>query len=131
MNLQEIFELLLPPCTEIETASTGGNTFRVLEMDDDIVTIGAGPSQKNEIRIGWHKFTAAIDMVKKNGTVLIGSSNAPAEPGSLRNYFKQKKLNAKHANYVAAMLVKAEIFEYVRKPNVHVRLQSSSPLETD
>ena len=122
MTIKNIVMQKLSPDIVLDTPSKRGNPFRVKEVTGHSVTIGAGKKQNKQVHLKWEQFDLAVTLVKKRGSVLIGSSVGTPEANSLRHEFCHKNWERNNANYISSILVEVGIFKFSGDRIIHVQM---------
>ena len=109
-------------CTEGETipTSTGRSYFTVIGIGLEGIRVSSGEWQSPMIT--WEVLEGVVPYLSGKGNVEIGAVNAAAgKPGTLDDYFKRHLTKSRVVTYVAPILVKSGVVEYVGRRPIRVR----------
>ena len=110
-------------CAEGENipTSTGRSYFTVIAIRPEGIRVSSGQWQSSMIT--WDVLEGVVPYLSGKGDVEIGAVNDRlGKPGTLDDYFKQHLTKSRVVTYVAPILVKSGVVEYVGRSPMKVRL---------
>lgn len=111
-------------CTygDVLPTSGGQSSFKIIAIETDGLKVLAGKSKLP--LIPWDTLENVIPYLAGRNSVKVGGvRQSIGAPGTLDDYFKRTVSQTTVANYVAAILEKARVVEYVEEGKArHVRL---------
>ena len=124
MEAGRVEQAIRQHCTDGDALPTPSqqSSFKITEIDTNGIRLLAGDSKKLPL-VSWDILENVVPYLEGKTNVKIGAVHkSTGEPGTLDDYFKKMVGSTMVSSYVAAVLEKAGVVEYVHTKAMGVRL---------